>query len=154
MILILHNIRSAHNVGSIFRTADCAGVEKIFLSGYTTSPIDRFGRKRNDVAKVALGAEETLPWERADIIFDCIKRLREEGRKIYAVEQHRLSTSCKDVVYEEGDVFILGNEVDGLPTSILESVDEIIEIPLFGSKKSLNVSVCAGVLLFTARLSL
>ena len=154
MIVILHNIRSIHNIGSIFRTSDCAGVGEIYLSGYTASPIDRFGRKRSDFAKVALGSEESVPWERVEDILDCISILQKDGSKVYAVEQSKLSRKYSDVIYGERDVFIFGNEVDGLDASVLDAVDEVIEITMQGDKESLNVSVCAGVVLFNARLGI
>src|SRR5580704_7174209 len=89
--LLLHNIRSAHNVGSIFRTADAAGVAGIFLSGYTPSPVDRFGNARKDISKVALGAEKNIPWEYEKTPDRIISRLREEGWQIVGVEQDKRS---------------------------------------------------------------
>jgi len=91
MILILQDIRSLHNVGSIFRTADAAGIKKIYLCGVTSAPVDRFGDPRPQVVKVSLGAEKSVPWEKVDKIEDCIASLKESGFKIIAVEQHRNS---------------------------------------------------------------
>ena len=87
--LILHNIRSAHNVGSLFRTADAVGVSKLFLTGYTPAPIDRFGRPRKDISKVALGAEQTVLWEHVKNISTLIKRLKNGHVHIIALEQAR-----------------------------------------------------------------
>lgn len=147
MEIILHNIRSAYNVGSCFRTADGAGVNKIYLTGYTPDPIDRFGRKRGDIAKVALGAEEGVPWEHFDSIEDLISSLKQEGKNVVAVEQNNAS-DYQTVDVGEKPVFIFGNEVEGIEESVLELADSIIEIPLHGMKKSLNVSVAVGIVLF------
>lgn len=85
-ILILHNIRSTHNVGSMFRTADAAGVSKIYLTGYTSSPLDRFGRVQKDIAKTALGAQDYIPWEKGDITV-VLATLKKQGVTIVSVEQ-------------------------------------------------------------------
>ena len=150
-ILILDNIRSTHNVGSIFRTADASGISKIYLLGYTPSPVDRFGRKRKDVAKSALGAEETIEWEsiKSEEIKDFIKKIKEEeGFQIISLEQSDNSTDYKDIKTEEKVAVVLGNEVDGVSVDILDLSDVIAEIPMEGEKESLNVSVATGVLLF------
>ncbi|MEX0934829.1 MAG: TrmH family RNA methyltransferase, partial [Candidatus Paceibacterota bacterium] len=111
--LILHNIRSAHNVGSIFRTAEGAGVRKIYLSGYTPAPIDRFGRKRKDLAKVALGAEDMIEWEKSDDIQTLISNLKKDGRVI-AVEQSPDSVDYTVFSEPESVTYIFGNEVEGI----------------------------------------
>jgi 23S rRNA (guanosine2251-2'-O)-methyltransferase len=154
-LVILHNIRSTHNVGSIFRTSECAGVEKIYLTGYTPSPIDRFGRKRKDISKVSLGAEKMVEWESGKEIIRLIVHLKEEGYKVIAVEQDKKATDYKhlDVRRPSGVVFVFGNEVDGLEKGVLNACDEIIEIPMKGRKKSLNVSVVAGIILFYSKYS-
>ena len=95
LILILDNIRSTHNVGSIFRTADAVGVSEIFLVGVTPDPVDRFGRERKDVSKVAIGAEKTIPWEHAEDLNTLIKKLKKEGTKIIALEQAENSVDYK-----------------------------------------------------------
>jgi 23S rRNA (guanosine2251-2'-O)-methyltransferase len=146
--LILCNIRSVHNVGSIFRTADCAGVSKIYLCGYTPAPIDRFGRKRADFAKVSLGAEENLKWESVFDSAALIKKLKSKGMQIVAVEQASNSIDYKDVELKSPAAIVYGNEVTGVPKEILELSDVIAEIPMRGSKESLNVSVSVGVSLF------
>lgn len=146
--VILHDIRSVHNVGSTFRTADAAGVEKIYLTGYTPTPIDRFGRKRNDVVKVALGAEDIVPWEGNENIEEIIKKLKSENINIVGVEQHEKSINYKEVA--DGDTaFIFGNEVDGVPEDVLNLCDQVAEIPMKGEKESLNISVAVGVILFS-----
>lgn len=146
--LILHNIRSAHNVGSIFRTAEAAGVSGIYLSGYTPGPVDRFGRDRKDIAKSALGAEKLLPWETRKNLNNLIDKLKKEKTAIIAVEQSKKSTDYKKIKMKGKTAVILGNEVTGLPGSVLKKCDIVAEIPMKGKKESLNVSVAAGVFLF------
>lgn len=151
MILILHNIRSIHNVGSLFRTADAMGVEKIYLFGYTPDPVDRFGRLRADLAKVALGAESTIPWEHVDDWSLLVGQLRDAGYSIVAVEQSENSVDYDQIDVTRPLALVLGNEVGGVPTDVLETVDEIAEIPMHGQKESLNVSVAGGIVLADIR---
>lgn len=146
--LVLLNIRSSENVGSIFRTADAAGVSKIFLAGYTPAPVDRFKRANTKLAKAALGAEEFVPWESAPDAEALIERLKTEGWRVVAVEQDARSVSYDDFKKGERTAFILGNEVEGVPKEILNACDAIVEIPMRGKKESLNVSVAAGIVLF------
>ncbi len=120
IVLILHDIRSVYNVGAIFRTADAAGVSKIYLSGVTPLPIDRFGRKRKDFAKCALGAEENVAWEKMEEILTLISKLKKDGYKIIAVEQDKKSVDYKKIKIGEKTAIILGNEVAGLPKNILK----------------------------------
>lgn len=147
-ILILHDIRSAENVGAIFRTADAAGISKIILSGYTPLPIDRFGRERKDVAKTALGAQKSVSWEKSEDIISTLKDLKRDDFQIISIEQSEKSTDYKKVSLKDKNVFVIGNEVLGIEKSILERSDVIAEIPMKGEKESLNVSVAAGVALF------
>lgn len=146
--LILHNIRSAHNVGSIFRTADAAGVSKIYLTGYTPAPLDRFGRARKDLAKVSLGAEEYVPWEHFEDAEAAIAVLKKAGAEIIAVEQAAGSVDYKKVRPSGAAAFIFGSEVGGIPASLLKKCDRVCEIPMRGKKESLNVAVAAGIILF------
>ena len=146
--LILHNIRSVHNVGSIFRTADACDVKKIYLTGLTPATVDKFGRERKDLSKVALGAEKNISWERCQSASSVIKKLKKEGFLIVSLEQSPSSTDYKKIKIKERSVFIVGNEVEGLPESILKMSDLIAEIPMQGKKESLNVSVATGILLF------
>ena len=148
MIVILDNIRSVHNVGSIFRTSDAAGVEKIYLCGTTPTPVDRFGRARNDLAKVALGAEKTVPWEYAENAIDIVKKLKTGGVRVFGVEQYEGSVDYASVKYPQQSAFVFGNEVGGMSLDVLAVCDEIIEIPMKGEKESLNVSVAVGIVLF------
>lgn len=147
-ILILNDIRSVENVGAMFRTADAGGVDKIYLVGYTPAPIDRFGRKRKDMAKSALGAEEFVAWESVKTILPLIKKLKKEGFQIIAIEQDERSIDYKKVKTKEKNAFIVGTEVTGIPKGVLKNCDVIAEIPMRGKKESLNVSVSLGVALF------
>ncbi|MCX6752529.1 MAG: TrmH family RNA methyltransferase [Candidatus Nomurabacteria bacterium] len=154
-ILILHNIRSVSNVGAIFRTADAVGVDKIYLTGYTPTPFDRFGRKRGDLAKSALGAEEYVKWESKKSLSAIMRNLRREKFFIVGIEQDKNSIDYKKVSTKGGPAygrkklaFIVGAEVTGIPKNILEKCDVVAEIPMKGKKESLNVSVACGVALF------
>lgn len=146
--LIIHNIRSAYNVGSIFRTADAAGVDCLYLTGFTPTPIDRFGRARKDIQKSALGAEKTVCWEQKTQVIALIKKLKKEGFFVVAVEQAPHARDYKTIKIKCHVVFVLGNEVSGLSQKILNECDIIAEIPMSGKKESLNVSVAAGIALF------
>jgi len=147
-VLVLHNIRSAYNVGAILRTADAAGVYKAYLTGYTPTPLDRFGRERKDVAKAALGAEKSVSWEQRPSLSDAIAHLRDEGFHIVALEQAENSIDYKEFKPKEKTVLIVGEERYGITKDILDQCDTIIEIPMRGQKESLNVSVATGIALF------
>lgn len=147
-ILILHNIRSVQNVGAMFRTADAAGIDKIYLTGWTPAPLDRFGRKRKDLAKSALGAEEFVVWEQKKNIFSLIAKLKKDGFQIIGIEQDKNSVDYKNVKIKSKNVFLVGAEVTGIPKNILGKCDIIAEIPMRGQKESLNVSVACGIALF------
>lgn len=147
-IVILENIRSAHNVGAIFRTAEAVGVSKIYLVGYTPAPIDRFGRAVPDLLKTALGAENIVPWEQTDNIVSLIERLQKEGVKVVAVERSEGALDYKLCNVGAKIAFIFGNEIDGVSKEICEKADEVISLPMRGMKESLNVSVAAGVVLY------
>jgi len=147
-ILILPDIRSAQNVGAIFRTAEAVGISKIYLTGYTPCPIDKFNRVRKDISKSALGAELIIPWEYKKSLSTLLIKLKKEKYKIIAIEQDKNSIDYKKVKLSQKNVFIVGTEVSGLPKSILKKCDVIAEIPMKGKKESLNVSVATGVALF------
>jgi len=150
--LVLDNIRSVHNVGSIFRTAETLGISKIFCVDTTPTPHDRFGNKRPDFAKVALGAEDAIPWEHVPDGVSLLNKFKKAGAKIVALEQSPQSIDYKQVTIgsfsKNKIVIILGNEVEGVSKPLLDLVDVIAEIPLHGSKESLNVSVSAGIFLY------
>ena len=145
--ILLHDIRSTHNVGSIFRTSDALGVNKIYLSGYTPTPIDKYGRARKDIAKVALGAEKDISWEYLDDSVKTIKKLKKEGYQVIVVEQDNKSVDYKKVKIVYPVLFVVGNEVDGVDKKVLSLCDIVAEIPMMGKKESLNVSVAFGVAL-------
>lgn len=148
--VLLHNIRSAHNVGSIFRTADAAGVSHMYLSGYTPTPADRFGRAQKDIAKTALGAQESVPWTQRKTAVALIRELKAEGWAIVGVEQDARSIDYRKMRLTAPTLFIFGNEVRGVSAALRKLCDQIVEIPMRGTKESLNVSVAAGVVLFEA----
>jgi|SRR3989344_4222500 len=145
MILILHNIRSAYNVGSIFRTADAVGVSKIYLCGITPTPAQ----------KTALGAEATVPWEHHAQTWRLLKKLKKQKVRLYAIEQHRASKNIfkfKPKFLPAGRqvpcALILGHERKGVSKSILKYADAILEIPMHGLKESLNVAVATGIAVY------
>ena len=132
----------------MFRTADAAGINKIYLTGYTSAPLDRFGRKRKDLAKSALGAEEFVAWEQQTNILALITKLKKDNFQIIGIEQDEKSTDYKRAKLKSKNAFIVGTEVTGIPKNILKNCDLIAEIPMKGKKESLNVSVALGVALF------
>jgi len=146
--IILHNIRSAQNVGSIFRTADACGISKIFLSGYTPKPIDRFGREVKAISKTALGAEKNIEWEYFLRPNQIINKLKKEGVKIIGIEQDKKSIDYKKIKIKKPAAFMVGNEVRGISKQLLNQCNQIVEIPMNGKKESLNVSVTVGIALF------
>ena len=150
IVVVLDNIRSTHNVGSIFRTADALGVGQMILCGTTPTPTDRFGRARKDIAKVALGAEESISWKYEEDTIKVLKDLKKVGYLIVAIEQAENSMDYKKVKLDKNGkvAFIMGEEVEGEKPKILKLVDVIAEIPMLGQKESLNVSVAFGVAVF------
>lgn len=147
--LILDNIRSSENVGSIFRTADAGGVEKIYLIGITPNPVDRFGRPNPKINKASLGAEKNIPWEHFENTNEVIEKLKKEDYKIVSLEQNKNSIDYRDLKIKEKIAMIVGNEVNGVSIDAQKESDEIIEIPMAGEKESLNVSVATGIALFS-----
>jgi len=147
-ILILPDIRSAINVGAIFRTADAVGIDKIYLTGWTPRPTDKFGRVQKDIAKSALGAETWIPWEYKEKIIPLITSLKKEGYQIIAIEQDKRAIDYRKVKINRKTAIIMGPEVLGLDKKILDKCDLIAEIPMHGQKESLNVSVACGIALF------
>ncbi len=140
----LDRVRSVHNVGSFFRTCDAAGVERLYLCGYTGGP------PHPGVAKTALGAELSLPWERRDTALELIGELRERGWRTAAVETSTHAVDLFDWRPSFPMCLLFGNEVEGLSPEVVEAVDEHVRIPMLGVKQSLNVSVAGGVVLFEA----
>ena len=146
--ILLHDIRSVYNVGAIFRTADAVGVSKIYLSGYSPTPLDRFNQPRKDFAKCALGSELSVPWEYAKSPAALLMKLKKSGFQVIAVEQSDRSVDYKKAKPAAKSLLVFGNEVSGVSPSILKKSDLIVEIPMRGKKESLNVSVSAGIVLF------
>jgi len=145
--VVLDNVRSAHNVGSAFRSADSFGADLVVLCGITATPPSA------DIHKSALGAEESVPWMHFDDTLQAVEYLREEGYTIASVEQTRGARELQD--YRRGEdkvAFIFGNEVDGVRQDVVDSSDFALVIPQFGTKHSLNVSVTVGVVLYHSKL--
>ncbi|MFH0851823.1 MAG: RNA methyltransferase [Candidatus Peregrinibacteria bacterium] len=145
ILLLAHNIRSLWNVGSLFRTSDAFGVERIYLTGYTASP------PRREISKTALGAEETVPWEKAEDPAQVIAKLKKQGFTIVALEQARGAKDLKDYEPPSKICLIVGHEVLGVPKELLKLCDDIVHIPMHGGKESLNVAVVAGIALHHLR---
>lgn len=161
LVLIIHNVRSAHNVGALFRTADGAGVAKIFLTGYTPRPYVpeksiSGGRRQHifitkaekELAKTALGAEESMEWTSAISLNKVVAALREKKYTIVGLEQSIKSTNYRRYVPVSSVALIVGNEVRGLDRRVLKECDVILEIPMHGQKNSLNVAVATGIALY------
>ncbi|NCQ06181.1 MAG: RNA methyltransferase [Candidatus Moranbacteria bacterium] len=152
LILIIHNVRSAHNVGALFRTADGAGVERIFLSGYTPAPAIQgtsyLTKAEKALIKTALGAEQTIAWERVKSFSSVAERLHKEAFDIVALEQTENSIYYEEYSTKKNSALVVGNEVKGIDKSILKQCDAIIELPMYGKKNSLNVSVAGGIALY------
>ena len=144
VVVVLDNVRSAQNVGSFFRTADAFGIEHIALCGISSTPPNR------EIHKTALGAEQSVAWTYYPTTLECVEELRAKGYKIIAIEQIEGSTMLNDFRAEEGTKYALvfGNEVEGVDQAIADVVDGAIEIPQVGTKHSINVSVCGGVVLW------
>ena len=143
IVLMLHNIRSMWNVGSMFRTADSAGIDRMILSGYTATP------PRKEISKTALGADESVPWSYTDNALATIRQLQAEGVKVCALEIAEGSRAYSSLSMADFPICLLvGNEVDGLDDELLQACDEVLEIAQYGTKHSLNVAVAAGIALF------
>jgi tRNA G18 (ribose-2'-O)-methylase SpoU len=145
VVVVLDNVRSMNNVGAFFRTGDAFGVGRMVLCGITGTPPDR------EIHKTALGAENTVAWEYSRDTEEAVRKLREEGFRVVAVEQIEGSTQLDEFVPEDGARYALvfGNEVDGVRQSVVDMCDAAIEIPQVGAKHSLNVSVSGGVVLWS-----
>ena len=144
IVVVLNDIRSLANVGSFFRTADAFNIEKIYLCGITAAPPHR------EIQKTALGATQTVDWEHKESIIEVVAALKKDGFSICSIEQTETTTLLQQVVYlnEEKFALVFGNEVNGVDQDVVDSSDHIIEVPQFGTKHSLNVSVCAGIVLW------
>lgn len=167
IILIAHNIRSLFNIGSLFRSADCFGVSKIYLTGYTAQP------PRKEISKTALGADQTVPWEYSKQLPRVIRALQSEHVTVVGLETSTMATSLPEFILncppltrfakaearrakgriEEGLAFIVGNEVTGLTPAHLKLCNHIVQIPMLGSKESLNVAIAASIAMYAIRYS-
>ena len=144
LMVVLDDIRSLTNVGSFFRTCDAFNVDKLYLGGITASPPHR------EIQKTALGATESMDWEHVEDQRALIQELKDQGYTICSIEQTLETTMLQTVpkLNEEKFVLVFGNEVNGVNQEIVDASDYVIEVPQFGTKHSLNVSVCAGVVLW------
>ena len=144
IIVILDNVRSLNNIGSIFRTCDAFLIEKIFLCGITATP------PHKDIQKTALGATDTVGWEYQKDVLQTVRDLKAEGIKVCAIEQAENAVFLDDFFPEEGQkyAYVFGNEVKGVQQEVVSASDAVLEIPQLGSKHSLNIAVSAGVVLW------
>jgi tRNA G18 (ribose-2'-O)-methylase SpoU len=144
VIVVMDNIRSMHNVGSVFRTADAFLLEAIYLCGYTAQPPHR------DINKTALGATETVAWKHFATTVEAVKELQANGYKVYAIEQVESSISLEkfSIRADEKTAVVFGNEVEGVQQEVIAICKGCIEIPQLGMKHSLNISVAAGIVLW------
>lgn len=146
IFIIANNIRSRHNVGAIFRSADAFGISKIYLCGITPTPLHA------RVEKVSLGAEKTVPWEYVKRAADVVKKLKKEDVQIVALEKNRTSRPIQSMKLKSQVAIILGNEVDGVTGALLKQANLVAHIPMLGMKESLNVSVAAGIAMYAVRM--
>lgn len=140
--LILPDIRSCHNVGAMFRTADACGVTKLYLVGYTATP------PKPQIDKVSLGAETWMPWEHRKDLGRLITSLKKKGVTILGLEKSESSTDIGSIAIDGPVALIVGNEVDGIAPAVQKLCDTIVHIPMYGKKESLNVSVAAGIAMY------
>ena len=144
LVVVLDNVRSLHNVGSVFRTSDAFRVERIMLCGITATPPSA------EIHKTALGAEDVVEWQYFESTMDAVVALREQGYRIYSIEQCQGSIALQDFATAAGERYavVLGNEVKGVQQAVVDASNGAIEIPQFGTKHSLNVSVTAGLVIW------
>lgn len=144
IVVVLNDIRSLNNIGSFFRTADAFNIEKIFLCGLTASPPHR------DIHKTALGSTETVKWKYQEKAISCLEELKKEGYELCVIEQTEKTTFLQEVsgFPSRPTALVFGNEVNGVAQELVDFSDRVIEVPQFGTKHSLNVSVCAGIVMW------
>lgn len=144
IIIVLDNIRSLNNIGSVFRTSDAFLIEKIYLCGITAQP------PHNDIRKTALGSTETVDWEYRENTLDLVKKLKVESIKVCSIEQAENATMLNNFKPQPNTkyAFVFGNEVKGVAQNVVDASDVVIEIPQFGTKHSLNISVSCGVVVW------
>lgn len=140
--VVLENIRSLYNIGSMFRTADGAGIDTFYLTGYTAAP------PRKEIEKSALGSTETVVWEKEQETLTLIRRLKSEGKQIVVFEHADNSEPYNEIEYSDPTVLVFGNEVRGVSAEVIALADKVVLIPMYGAKQSLNVSVSFGIALY------
>lgn len=156
IVIIVNDIRSAHNVGSLIRTADGFGVSHIYFTGYTPYPVTKNDKRlphisskiTTQISKTALGAENEVFWSHHQNLIDLISKLKSENYEIIALEQNNKSISIREFVTQKNTAVLIGNEVNGIDPALIELCDKIVEIPMFGKKESLNVVQATAVLLY------
>lgn len=159
IVLIVHDIRSTHNVGSLLRTADGFGVSKVYFTGYTpyppTTPDERLPyiaeKLGKQISKTALGAEHSVTWTHEDSIEDLMVYLKDAGYAIVALEQDEQAVKLPEYTPTAKTALLIGREVEGIDAALLEKVDDIVEIPMFGQKESFNVAQATAVTLYQLR---
>lgn len=144
IVVVLDNVRSLHNVGSIFRTSDAFRVQNIYLCGITGTPPNK------EINKTALGATESVDWNYFTTTIEAMQQLKQTGYTVYAIEQAEGSIDLQNLIVDKTKpiAFVFGNEVEGVSEEVMQLIDACIEIPQFGSKHSFNVSVTAGIVLW------
>jgi len=144
LVVVMDNVRSMHNVGSVFRTADAFRLEAVYLCGITATP------PSNEIHKTALGAEESVDWIHFPTALEAVRSLQANGYKVLAVEQAEGSTKLHEFTPEPGRKYavVMGNEVKGVAQEVIDAADGCLEIPQFGTKHSMNVSVTAGIIIY------
>lgn len=161
IVLIAHDIRSCHNVGSLLRTAEGLGVSQVYLGGYTPYPLQEHDTRlpyiaaklHKQIQKTALGAEASQPWQYISDIYDILSMLRADGYTIVGLEQNPKSVPLHTFIPSEKVAILLGREVEGVTPELLTEMDAIVEIPMFGSKESFNVVQAAAMTLYHCRFS-
>lgn len=161
ILLIVHNVRSCHNVGSLLRTAEGLGVHHVYLTGYTPYPaMDNDSRMPHiatkmtkQIHKTALGAEDQIAWDHAPDVFEIIQSLKQQGYEIAAIEQTDTAQTLPDYAVSENIAILVGREVEGIEPEVLAACDISLEIPMFGKKESFNVVQAAAMALFHCRFS-
>ena len=151
IILCFDNVRSVQNVATLFRVMNCVGITTCVLGGITPGPYDRFGRVRNDFAKIALGAEKTITYSRVDSLVSYLRKKKKEGYDVVCLEQSQKSMVYTKYRITKPTCIVIGAEVDGVSDALLKMSDACLEIPMSGSKESLNVAIATSVLLFSLR---
>jgi 23S rRNA (guanosine2251-2'-O)-methyltransferase len=159
IVLIAHNLRSCHNIGSLLRTAEGLGIERVFLTGYTPYPLAKgdtrlphlAAKADKQIHKTALGAENLVAWEHVESLDDVLKRLKDDGYTIVAVEQSTRAIQLPEFNASDKVALLVGREVEGVELDVLNKMDKILEIPMFGDKESFNVVQAAAMALYHCR---